>query len=392
MTDPLTPPVAATAESRPGTPGQTLRIAAHNGAPEWGGAEVAVVRLLADLAERGHETRLWCGRSRVARRAAQRGIDTAPLALGGDIALHHALRVWRAAGTWRPDVVIGGTFRKLLHLSNGARLARVPLVARIGLSTDLPRNAKYRWLFTHHIAHTVVNSHDLRDAWLAALPELDPGRISVIYKGVTPPSDLPSRAEARRSLGLDPEAVVVGAVGRLVEQKRFDRWLHVLADLPRHVQGVLVGEGPLRARLHERAGQLGVAERVRFTGYLEAPWRALPAFDVLLVTSDRESMANVMLEALAAGVPTVSTPVDGAREALHGATDDAGWVSPDFEPSSLTAALAPLLANRERLLGMAERARQLHAARFTAESSAAAWESVLRAVAISGRRAPPTAR
>lgn len=392
MTERLTPPVAATAEARSGTPGQPLRIAAHNGAPEWGGAEVAVVRLLADLAERGHETLLWCGRRHVARRAEQRGVATAPLALGGDVAVHHALRVWRASRSWHPDVVIGGTFRKLLHLSNGAALARVPLVARIGLSTDLPRNAKYRWLFTQRIAHTVVNSHDLRDAWLRSLPDLDPARISVVYKGLSAPDELPSRAEARRALGLDPQVPVVGAVGRLVDQKRFDRWLHVLADLPAPVQGVIVGDGPLRAHLHERAARLGIAERVRFTGYLEAPWRALPAFDVLLVTSDRESMANVMLEALATGVPTVSTPVDGAREALLAPSGDAGWVSPDFEPSSLTAALGPLLANRERLQGMAQQARRRHATLFTAEASAAAWESVLRQVALSGRRAPRTTR
>jgi glycosyltransferase involved in cell wall biosynthesis len=359
----------------------SLRIAAHNGASEWGGAEIAVCRLLHDLQAREHTVRLWYAKTLVARQAAPYGVETRYLHVGGDVAIHHALRVASALRVWRPDVLIAGTFRKLLHLSLGARLTGVPLVARIGLSSDLPRNDKYRRLFRHLVAHTVVNSESLREAWLTAMPELDPARISVIYKGVAVPSDLPSRSQARAALGLEPDEFVIGGVGRLVEQKRFDRWLHVLAELPGHVKGVLVGDGPLRPSLHQRAADLGVADRVRFTGHLSSAWRALPAFDALLITSDRESMANVMLEAMAVGVPTITTPVDGAREALLAGpphSPPAGRVADAFSAEALRALAEPLTSDMRTLQQMAQSAEARARDAFAPEASAMAWEATLQ--------------
>lgn len=360
-----------------------LRIGAHNGAPEWGGAEIAVSRLLQGLQERGHDVRFWCSRALVAKRAREYGLDTPRLHVGGDVALHHALRVSSALKGWDADVLVVGTFRKMLHLALGGGLAGVPVVARIGMSTDLPRNAKYRLLFRHRIAHTVVNSRTLKEAYLRALPELPPDRITVIHKGVEAPLDMPSREEARAALGLTADDRVVGGVGRMVKDKRFDRWLHVLSDLPGDVKGVLVGDGPLRPELHKRAAELGVAERLRFTGFLPSPWSALAAMDLLLLTSDRESMANVVLEAMAVGVPTVSTPVDGSGEAL--AADDeggrAGLVTPDFTPGALRRTTSALLDDRDELDRLSRRALERNRAMFSPEVSVTRWEEVLAAVA-----------
>lgn len=365
-----------------------LRIGAHNGAPEWGGAEIAVSRLLRGLQERGHEVRFWCNRALVAKRAREYGLDTPRLHVGGDVALHHALRVSSALKGWDADVLVAGTFRKLLHLSLGAGLAGVPVVARIGMSTDLPRNAKYRWLFRHRIAHTVVNSRGIKAGYLRSLPDLPPDRVTVIHKGVAPPADMPSRDEARAALGLAPGDRVIGGVGRMVRDKRFDRWLHVLSELPDDVKGVLVGDGPLRPDLHGRAAELGVAERLRFTGFLPSVWTALPALDLLLLTSDRESMANVMLEAMAAGVPTVSTPVDGSAEALatgDGGDEAVGIVTRDFSARSLARAARDLLDDGVRLGEMQERAAERARTHFAAETSVTRWEEVLAAVARSER-------
>jgi glycosyltransferase involved in cell wall biosynthesis len=205
----------------------------------------------------------------------------------------------------------------------------------------------------------------------------------VIHKGVTPPDDLPTRNEARAALGLDPDDRVVGGIGRMVSQKRFDRWLHVLSELPDDVKGVLIGDGPLRPDLHARAAALGVADRLRFTGFLPSVWAALPALDVLLLSSDTESMANVMLEAMAAGVPTVSTPVDGSAEALaseEGEAERVGIVTDDFSARGLIRTTRTLLDDPESLVGMQRRARERARTHFSAETSVTRWEEVLAAV------------
>ena len=90
-----------------------LRIIAHNGAPEWGGGEIALTHLLLGLAGRGHRVTLLCNRRLVAEAARERGVETRLLRLGGDLAVHDAVRLALVLRRERPDVVIVGTFRKL---------------------------------------------------------------------------------------------------------------------------------------------------------------------------------------------------------------------------------------------------------------------------------------
>ncbi len=167
-----------------GETGVRLRIAAHNGAPEWGGAEIATSRLLAGLQERGHEVVFYCNRDVVARGARGHGLEVREGYLGGDIAVHHAVRFAYQLRRRRADVLVVGTFRKLWLAALAGRLARVPVVARIGLSTDVPRNTKYQLAFRHLVDRVITNADDLRDDYLRLLPEAPPPEIQTIHKGV----------------------------------------------------------------------------------------------------------------------------------------------------------------------------------------------------------------
>lgn len=357
-----------------------LRIAAHNGAPEWGGAEIAVCRLLAGLQERGHAVRFYYARELVADRARTFGLETVPLHVGGDVALHHGLRVARALRGFQADVLLVGTFRKLLHLASGARLAGVPAVARIGLSSDLPRNAKYRFLVRRWVDRVVVTSEEVGDAWRAAMPDLDGDRIVLIPKGLEAPPATSSRERVRRTLGLEPQQVAVLGLARLVEQKRLDRFVDVLAGVPEGVVGIVAGDGPLRPELEARARVKG--SPVRFLGHVDQVGDLLSAADVLLLTSDREAMANAMLEAMSAGLPVVSTPVAGAREALGGLEDGSppGTVTGGFDTDEIRRALAPVVTDRGLRAAMGRAAALRAERRYGPGAMLDGWETLLRQV------------
>jgi glycosyltransferase involved in cell wall biosynthesis len=112
--------------------------------------------------------------------------------------------------------------------------------------------------------------------------------------------------------------VTLLAVGRLVPSKRFDRFLALLARL-RGVKGLLVGDGPERAALQRRAAELGLGpDRLEFrngAGDLAPVYREA---DVFVLTSEHEGTPNVVLEAMASGLPVVSTPVGGATDLIDG--------------------------------------------------------------------------
>jgi glycosyltransferase involved in cell wall biosynthesis len=360
-----------------------LRIAAHNGAPGWGGAEIAVSRLLAALQDRGHIVHLFCNHPDVAERAGDLGVDTSLLHVGGDLSLISSVRVARALHRFEADVLLIGTFRKTLHLALGAKAAFVPAVSRIGMSTDVPRNAKYRWLFRRVVKHTVVSATDVARTFSTILPDLPENRLEVIPKGIETPDGLPSRDEARSQLGISTEAVVVGAVARLVPEKRIDRFVEAVARVPGCL-GVVVGDGPKRGELEEQAGHLGEIDRIKFLGHMDDPWPVFAALDVLVVCSDKESMANVMLEALSLGVPVLSTPVSGAHDVLvDGADADAlpGRITSDFGPGTLASALERLVHEPADRARMSEAAMERARTRFSMAVYVDRWEETLRRVA-----------
>ncbi|NIP79242.1 MAG: glycosyltransferase, partial [Gemmatimonadetes bacterium] len=178
-----------------------LSIAAHNGAPIRGGAEIALTRLLGGLAGRGHRVRLYANNREVVQRARDAGLTASRLHLGGDIAVHTALRLARELKRRRPDALILGTFRKLWLGAMAARLARVPrVVARIGLETDMPRNAKYRFVFGRWIDVVVFNAEGMRERFLEVMPEF-PGETVTIHTGVRPPAAR-GGASLRATLGI----------------------------------------------------------------------------------------------------------------------------------------------------------------------------------------------
>jgi glycosyltransferase involved in cell wall biosynthesis len=364
-------------ETNPRPNAAPMRVVAHNGARVWGGAERALVLLLAGLAERGHYVRFLCSDPGVAGHARELGVEPRILPLGGDVSVHHAVRLAGYLRRERPDVLLVGTFKKVWLAGLAARMAGVPrVVARIGLETDVPRNLKYRFAFRHLVDHVAVVSVRMRPAYERLLGWKS-GRVSVIPTGVPVPERRRPRGAVRAELGIAHDVPCVGVVARLASQKRIDRLLEAVARLP-EVHCVVAGEGPQRGALERRAAELGIGGRVRFPGFRRDVGDVLDALDVFVLTSDREGLSSAMLEAMAAGLPVVSTPVSGAEEALSaGPLDFGAGLVVDFDAGAVAEGIARLLADLPLRRGMGEEGAGRAGAAFSFERMVDRWEEVL---------------
>jgi len=182
----------------------------------------------------------------------------------------------------------------------------------------------------------------------AAQLGLSPPRLhTVVNGGALQP--LRPRAEVREDWGVPEPAFVFGFLGRLCPQKAPDRFVHMIADLAAefpHTHGVIVGDGELAPALRQLAAQLGVADRIRMAGY-QAPHRVLAGFDCLAMTSRYEAMPYVLIEALGAGLPLLSTAVGGAEEAIaEGGNGYSQGIDPTVGTGLATAARKLVTGNR----------------------------------------------
>lgn len=167
------------------------------------------------------------------------------------------------------------------------------------------------------------------------------------------PSDCPHDARAGRR--------TVAAMGRLVPLKRFGDLLSAFASVAASrpdLDLAVLGEGPGRLALEARAAELGIADRVFFPGFAANPYRLLGASSAFVLSSETEGFPNALVEALALGVPVVSTDcVSGPREILApgsdwrrslpqgGGVEEAafGLLVPVGDPEALAEGLARIL-------------------------------------------------
>lgn len=208
-------------------------------------------------------------------------------------------------------------------------------------------------------------------------------RVKVVHCGIDP-SQFPEPSAVREG----PVRLV--AIGRFAPQKGFPLLLPALAAARREadVRLCLVGDGPLKDTLAAQVAELGLADVVRMTGWLdEAGVRAeLEAANSLVLPSFAEGLPVVLMEAMAAGRPALATAIAGIPElVLPGET---GWLVPAGDAEALARGMVGIAAaGAEVLTGMGAAARRRVMARHDAGVEAAKLGAMFRA-AIAGQDTP----
>ncbi len=135
---------------------------------------------------------------------------------------------------------------------------------------------------------------------------------------------------------------VVVALGRLMAQKNYATLIEAIALLPRFdVRLAIYGEGPEQPALKRFAERLGIAGRIDWCGYVNDPWDAYASGRCFVLSSQNEAFGNVVVEALASGLPVVSTACGGPTEILD--RGRFGALVPISDPAALSAAIARAL-------------------------------------------------
>jgi glycosyltransferase involved in cell wall biosynthesis len=253
-----------------------------------------------------------------------------------------------------PQIVHTHLFKSDFHGRVAARLAGVPVVV-----STLHNNDSWakNWLLGHIYGATAR----FADRLIAVSPEVKEyhlvktgvsnNKIIVIENGVNIAAFAGHSAGAsavRAELGIKSTAPLLGIIGRLKPQKDLPTFLRaaveILNELP-DARFLVVGDGPLREELETMAKEFGLFPALIFTGMRKDIADIMAALDVLVLSSLWEGLPVILLEAMAAARPVVSTAVDGVRSVV--VPDKSALLVDTNSPSALAQACIKLAQNPE---------------------------------------------
>jgi glycosyltransferase involved in cell wall biosynthesis len=332
---------------------------------ETGGSERQFAALARSLDPRSFRLYLGCIRQ---RGPFLDGLGELPeFRLGGSLSGLQSLRsrLRLAQHLRRNDVAIAQAFDfySNLTLIPAARLARTPVV--IGSQRQLgdllsPAHFRAQACVFRWCDVVVCNSRAAAERLIeAGLPERS---VEVIGNG------LPSSAFAEivPALSRSPGVLRVGMIARMNARYKNHRvFLRAAARLHRNLpqlEFLLAGDGPLRPELECEATELGIYDRVRFLGDRRDIPAVLASMDVSVVPSDSESLSNVVLESMAAGVPVVASRVGGNSELV---SEQRGLLVPPDDEAALAAAVERLLNDAALRAELGRNAREYAQANFS---------------------------
>ncbi|MCI4660423.1 MAG: glycosyltransferase [Neomegalonema sp.] len=219
-----------------------------------------------------------------------------------------------------------------------------------------------------YIAPSRVLQRTYIDTWQAA-----PENVHLIPNGV----DVDKFAASPRVP--DPSPALIGSVGALRVEKRFDRLLRLtsaLIERGRDVRCILIGDGPERGALEGLADELGIADRVDFVGAQGDVAPYLSRLDLYALTSDTEQMPISLVEAMASGLPVVATNVGDVAHMV--APENRAFVVEKEDESALAAAAEVLITSNDARADLGDANAQKARTEYTLERMVKRYDELFR--------------
>ena len=349
----------------------------------WGGQEIRVLEEAAGMLERGHRVSLLCPQeARIFEEAGRRGVPVVALPIARkSLSGIRALRAWLGRNASEVLNSHSSTDSWLAALALLGMRPRPALVRTRHISAAIPDNLATRWLYQSATRRIVTTGERLREQLIRDC-RFRPESIVSVPTGIDLARYVPGdRAQAKARLGLDPAQPCIGIVATLRSWKGHRYLLDAFAGLQRQdARLLLVGDGPGRENLRAQVARLGLEARVLMPGNQAevTPW--LQALDVFALPSyANEGVPQALMQAMAVGVPVISTPVGSIDELVR--HDDTGLMVAPQDVEALRAAIERLLADPALGARLARAASAWVRERYSRERMLDSMETVFRSVA-----------
>jgi glycosyltransferase involved in cell wall biosynthesis len=340
-----------------------------------GGLERVIESIVVGLDREKYHVEVWClaRGGDIAESLKRRGIPVIVLGLMSYYNPVHVLDLARRMKGEQFDLVhthgyFASTFARL-----AAILAGVPVIIQHLHTTYRSykrRNVRIEGLFSLFSDRVICVSRAVQEFAVETLG-IHPNRTCVVYNTASTPIGGASvdMESLRRSLGIEEGDFVITTVASLRKNKGHEVLMdaiHQLAAEQPRIRCLIIGDGPLRRFLEEKASRLGLEKQILFLGIQPDVGPFLKMSHALaLATIYREGLSVALIEGAAAGLPLLGSDIGGIPEVI---TDQAnGFLIRPGDSAGLAAAVAKLMTNKQLRLTMGLRSREIYRSRFALE-------------------------
>jgi len=316
----------------------------------WGGQEIRILTEAMGMRQRGYAVTLIAPpTARIFHAAEERNIPVVALPIGRkNLKGLLALRRWLITPPCDVINTHSSTDSWLSALATRTMRHAPPLVRTRHISAPIPNNAATRWLYQSATAYIATTGERLRQQ-LIKHNGFDPARITSVPTGIDTDHFVPgNRTSSRSQLNLPLNTPIVGIVATLRSWKGHVYLLEAFARLADpDTLLLIVGDGPQRQNLEQEITRLNLTGRVLMPGNQHdvTPW--LRAMDVFVLPSyANEGVPQALMQAMACGLPVISTPIGSITEAVQDGIS--GRIVPARDAGQLHQAIQSFLQDPEQ--------------------------------------------
>lgn len=329
----------------------------------FGGGEIWMLRTLLALKARGHQVMLCCRPGgELSFNAQKAGISTIEVNFRGDFDPLTISRLAVYLRKYRIDVVLTNMDKELRLAGMAVKICKrkVVVIPRRGIDYPLKNTLRYRFAYNFLANRIIANSIATKRALLKNAPWLEDDRIEVIYNGIDPEAFEKADGSAlRETWRVYKDEIVLGFVGQLDSRKGIGVLLSAFESIRLKVQNaklVFVGVGPLREMIESEIRSKGWQRHVEIAGFMENVPELMNAIDILVLPSYWEGFGIVLIEAMAAKKPVISTNISSMPEIVQ--NGETGYLFKPGDSEELAHFAIDLLLNPQKRREMGERGHE----------------------------------
>ena len=286
----------------------SMNICFVNSTRKWGGVKSWTLDIAKGLAEKGHVTHIIARPGVFVEKVKEAGLNAWEFSFGPDfnpLAVFSFIKFFKKKNI---DILVVNVGKDMRTAGIAAKLLKIPVVHRIGLSGDLCNTFKIRNMHKWVRPHMLAPCQEIRSGILRTLPFLNSHEFTVIITGKDSAQKTPEHIHAplrfitTSQLNADKgHKDVLMAVAKLKEQNH---------DFEYHIAGT----GRIESELKLLASQLGINDKIVWHGFQKDVRMLLKASDVFILPSYREGLPNSLLEAMSEGLVCIARDVGGIKE------------------------------------------------------------------------------